>query len=89
MDAAQVSELIRQTSVNGDSSEMISFFHGHEKPSKCALAGSLHRIVTLSLLCFNRWLKPLLPCSRNETVSSVQEHDPYLESLLIALHGQK
>ena len=89
MDVAQASELMRQTSVNGDSSEMISLFHGHEKRSKCALAGRLHRIITLSLLCFNRWLKPLLPRSRNETVSSVQEHDPYLESLLIVLHGQK
>jgi len=89
MDVAQVSELIRQTSVNGDSSKVISFLHGHEKPSKYALAGSLHRIITLSLLCFNRWLKPLLPRSRNETVGSVQEHDPYLESLLIALHGHK
>lgn len=89
MDVAQVSELIKQTPVNGDSSKVISFFHGHEKPSKCALAGSLHRIVTVSLLCFNRWLKPVLVHSAKEPVSSVQEHDPYLESLLIALHGQK
>ena len=89
MDVAQVSELIRQTSVNEDSSELISLFDVHERRSKCNLAGSLHRIITLSLVCFNGWLKPLLVHSRNEQVSSVQEHDPYLESLLIALHGRK
>jgi len=89
MDAAQVPELIRQTSFNGDSSEMISFFHGHDKRSKCGLAGSLHRIITLSFLCFNGWLKPVLDRSGKEPVSSVQEHDPYLESLLIALHGRE
>ena len=89
MDVAQVSELIRQTPLSKGSSKLISFFDRDEKRSKRALAQSLHRIVTLSLLCLNEWLKPLLPCSRNDTVSSVQEHDPYLESLLIALHGHK
>ena len=54
---------------------------------KCAVVESLHRIIILSLNCFNGWLNPLLPHSRKETVSSVQDHDPYLESLLIALHG--
>lgn len=88
MDAAQVSELIRQTPFSTDSSKIISFFDGHERRSKRALAQSLHRIVTLSLLCFNGWLKPLLVHSGKEPVSSVQEHDPYLESLLIALHGR-
>ena len=89
MKVAQASELIRQTPLSRDSFKVISFFDGDEKRSKRALAESLHRIVTLSLLCFNGWLKPLLVRSRKEPVSSIQEHDPYLESLLIALHGRK
>lgn len=89
MDVVQASELIRQTPLGRDSCKLISFFDGDETRSKRTLARSLHRIVTLSLLCFNRWLKPVLDRSGKEPVSSVQEHDPYLESLLIALHGQK
>ena len=89
MNVAQASELVRQIPFNRDSSKVISFCDGHEARSKRALAGNLHRIVTLSLHCFNGWLQPLLVHSRKEPVSSVQEHDPYLESLLIALHGRK
>jgi hypothetical protein len=64
-------------------------FNGREKhPARTVVAG-LHRIITLSLECFNAWLSPLLSRSRKAAVSSVQDHDPYLESLLRALHGHK
>lgn len=89
MDIAQASESIKKTSVNRASSEMISLFKGHEKRSKCGLATNLRRTIAVSLLCFNKWLKPLLPHSRNEMLSPVQDCDPYLKGLLIALHGQK
>jgi len=72
-----------------DSCEMISLRNGHEKRSKCGLATNLRMIIAVSLLCFNGWLKPLLPHSRNEMLSPVQDCDPYLIGLLMALHGQK
>jgi hypothetical protein len=87
MDVAQASELINKTSVNRDGSEMISLFNGHEKRSKCGLATNLHRIIAASLLCFNKRLKPLLPHPRSEMLSPVQDCDPYLKGLLIALYG--
>jgi len=89
MHVAQKSESIRQTPFNRNSSEAIPFFHDSERPSQCAVVMSLHVIVTLSLRCFNGWLKPLLPHSQKETVSSVQDRDPYLESLLTTLHRKK
>lgn len=64
-------------------------FNGQEKRSECTVVEGLHRIITLSFKCFNAWLSPLLPRSRKAAVSSVQDHDPYLESLLRALHGHK
>jgi len=59
------------------------------KRSERLVVEGLHRIITLSLECFNAWLSPLLPRSRNAAVAPVQEQDPYVESLLRALHGQK
>ena len=88
MDLASPSELINAIPVKREQAEVIAPFDGQEKRSKCTVAESLHRIITLSLHCFNGWLRPLLPRSRKETVSYVQDHDPYLESLLIALHGR-
>ena len=89
MDRAHLSELIKATPLKEDRTAVISPFDGHERRTKCCLAEDLHRIITLSLECFNAWLSPFLSHSRKETVSSVQDHDPYLESLLRALHGHK
>jgi hypothetical protein len=57
--------------------------------SRHAVVGNLHRIITLLLRCFNGWLRPLLSRAEKETVSPIQDRDPYIESLLIALHGPK
>jgi hypothetical protein len=57
--------------------------------SKHAVVEKLHEIITLLLRCFNGWLKPLRSGAEKETVSPIQDRDPYLESLLIALHGRK
>jgi hypothetical protein len=69
-----------------DHSEAIVPFNWQEKRSERAVVESFHRIITLSLERFNAWLRPLLPRSRKSAVSSIQDHDPYLESLLRALH---
>jgi hypothetical protein len=89
MHLGHASDLIKAPPFSRDHSGATSPFNGQEKRSECAVVEGLHRIITLSLECFNAWLRPLLPCSRKDAVSSIQDHDPYLESLLRALHGHK
>jgi len=83
------SALIKVPSFSQDHFVATVPFNGQEKPSANTLVAGLHRIITLSLACFNAWLSPLLPRSRKAAVSSVQDHDPYLESLLRALRSHK
>ncbi|HUJ88917.1 MAG TPA: hypothetical protein VLX12_01875 [Syntrophorhabdales bacterium] len=89
MDLAHFSELIKAIPFGRDHAKVISPFDGQEKRSNYAVLESLHRIITLSLRCFNGWPKTLLSHSVKETVNLVQDRDPYLESLLIALHNRK
>ena len=89
MDLAHFSELIKAIPFGRDHAKVISPFDGREKRSNYAVVESLHRIITLSLRCFNGWPKTLLSHSVKETVNLVQDRDPYLESLLIALHNRK
>ena len=61
----------------------------HEKRSKEALLKRLCKRIILSLQPFNGWLKHFLTPAIEERISAVQDRDPYLESLLVALHGRK
>ncbi len=81
--------LIKFPRFSRDHSGTILPFNRQEKRSECTVVEGLHRIITLSLECFNAWLRPLPPRSREAAVNAVQDHDPYLESLLRALHDQK
>jgi hypothetical protein len=83
------SDLIKAPLFSRDHSGATLPFNGREKHSEWAVAEGLHRIITLSLECFNAWLRPLLPRSGKAAVSSVQDHDPYLESLARVLHGHR
>ena len=56
---------------------------------KCAAVANTGRIITSWFLFFSRWLTPFLSHSDGAPVSAVQDHDPYLESLLTGLHGRK
>ena len=89
MRLGDASNLIKAPPLGRDQYGGILPFIGHEKRSERAVAEGLHRIITLSLECWNTWLRPLLPRSRKAEVSSVQDQDPYLESLLRALHSHK
>jgi hypothetical protein len=89
MHLGDASDLIKVPLFSRDLSEAVSPFNGQEERSEWAVMKGLHQIITLSLECFNAWLRPLLSRSRKDAVSSVQDHDPYLESLLRALHGHK
>lgn len=89
MNLPRFSELTNAMPFNRGTVKTISMFNRHEKPSKYALLKNLRRIVIRLFHCFSGWLQPLLPHSIKETVSAVQDRDPYLESLLMALHGRK
>ena len=89
MHVGHASDLIKVPLFSRDHSEAVSPFNGQEERSQCAVMEGLHRFITLSLEGFNAWLRPLLPRSRQDAVSSVQDHDPYLESLLRALRTHK
>jgi hypothetical protein len=89
MHLGYASDLIKAPSFGRDHSGATSPFNGQKKRSERAVVEGLHRIITLSFACFNAWLRPLLPRSREAAVSSIQDHDPYLEGLLRALHGHK
>ena len=89
MRLGQASDLINVPPFFRDHSGVILPFNGQEKRSECAVAEGLHRIITLSLECFNPWLDLFCRVSREDTVSAVQDQDPYLQSLLRVLHSYK
>ena len=89
MRLGHASNLIKAPPLGRDHYGVILPFIGHEKRSEYAVVEGLHRIITLSLECFNAWLRPLLPRSREDTASAVQDQDPYLQSLLRVLHSYK
>jgi hypothetical protein len=70
-------------------SEVLIRLDGREKPLKQAVVKSLHRIIASSLDFLGGTLKPLLSHPGKETFIAVQDRDPYLERLLLALHGRK
>ena len=83
------SELMNGKPLGRDRAKVISPYDWHGKGSKCAVAERLHTIVVSLLESFSWVLKPLFRHSVKETVSLVQDRDPYLEGLLTALHGRK
>ncbi len=70
-------------------SEIFMPLDGREKPLKQAVVKNLHRIVASSLDFLGGTLRPFLSYSGKETFIAVQDRDPYLERLLLALHGRK
>ena len=67
----------------------VSSFGRYAIEAECSLLGRLHKVISLSLLCFNTWLRPSKSDSKGEPLSAIQEQDPYLERLLIALRALK
>ncbi len=86
MDSAHSPTSIR---ISRNSSKVVSFFDAYEKPSRCAKIENLYGIITASLRCLAPWLRFLLPRPGMDRVDSVQDRDPYLESLLITLQTLK
>ncbi len=60
----------------------------YDKQAKWRLAEAIHKLIML----LNRWCerrKPVLSHAINETASAVQDCDPYVVGLLVALRDRK
>jgi hypothetical protein len=52
-------------------------------------AATLHRILALTLACFDTWLKPLFLRAERQNLSPIQEYDPYVKGLARYLQSQR
>jgi hypothetical protein len=52
-------------------------------------AAMLHRILALTLACFDTWLKPLFSGAKRQNLSPIQEYDPYVKGLARYLQSRR
>ncbi len=82
-------ELIKQTPLAGDRAKTTVSFYGGNRNRENAVYGALHKLLALALACFDSWLKPLFGQAERQTLSPIQECDPYVKGLLRYLQGQR
>jgi hypothetical protein len=82
-------ELMKQTSLAPDYAKTDTPFHSGNGNGEDTVAGRVHKILVLTLICFDRWLKPLFSNAERQNLSPIQEYDPYVEGLLRYLQSQK
>jgi hypothetical protein len=82
-------ELMKQTSLARDYAETSTPFHGGNGNGENAVAGRLCGILALTLACFDTWLKPLFSRVERQSLSPVQEYDPYVLGLARYLQSQR
>jgi hypothetical protein len=82
MDLAHRRELTKQAPLAPEYAETSTYFHGGNGDGEDTVAGEVHKILALTLVCFDRWLKPLFSDAERQSLSPIQEHDPYVGVLL-------
>ena len=82
-------ELIKQTPLAPDYAETNTPFHSGNGNGEETVAGRVHKILVLTLVCFDRWLKPLFSQAARQNLSPIQEYDPYVKGLLRYLQSQR
>ena len=82
-------ELMKQTPLASDYAETSTPFHGGNGNGEETVAGRVHKILVLTLVCFERWLKPLVSQAERQSLSPIQEYDPYVQGLLRSLQSQR
>ena len=81
-------EVMKQTPLAPDYTETGTPFHSGNGSGEDTLAGRVHKILVLTLVCFDRWLKPLFSQAERQNLSLIQEYDPYVAGLLRYLQSQ-
>ena len=82
-------ELMKQTPLALDYAETSTPFHSGNGNGEETVAATVHKILVLTLACFDKWLKPLVPQTERQNLSRIQENDPYVEGLLRCLQSQR
>jgi hypothetical protein len=82
-------ELMKQTALTLNYAETSTPFHGGNGSREETVAATVHKILVLTLACFDRWVKPLFSQAERQSLSPIQENDPYVEGLLRCLQSQR
>jgi hypothetical protein len=82
-------DLVKQTPLALDYAETNTPFHCGNGNREETIADRIHRILMLALVCFDKWLKPMLSQAEGQTLSPIQERDPYVEGLLRSLQSHR
>ena len=82
-------ELMKQTPLAPDHAETSMPPYGGNGNGEGTVAARIHKILVLSLVCFDRWLRPLFSQAESQNLSPVQEYDPYVQGLLRSLQSQR
>ena len=82
-------ELMKRTPLAPDYAGTNTPFHSRNGKGEDTIAGRVHKILVLTLACFDKWLKPLFSQAEEQKLSPIQEYDPYVEGLLRCLQSQQ
>jgi hypothetical protein len=81
--------LVKQTPPTPDYAETRMPFHGGNGDQEGTVAVGVHKMLMLTFVCFQTWLKPLFSHAERNSLSPVHEYDPYVVGLLRYLQGQR
>jgi hypothetical protein len=82
-------ELMKQAPPARHYAETSTSFPSGNGKGENAVSGTLHRILALTLACFDTWLKPLLSGAKRQNLSPIQEYDPYVKGLARYLQSHR
>ena len=82
-------ELMKQTPLVPDYAETRIPFYSGKGNGEDTVADMVHKIIVLTLVCFDRWLKPLFSQAEKQNLSPIRAYDPYVEGLLRYLQSQR
>jgi hypothetical protein len=82
-------ELMKQTPLAPDYAETSMPFHSGNGNGEGAAARRVHKILSFIFVYFDTWLKPLFSRVEKQNLSTIQEYDPYVGSLLRYLQNRR
>jgi hypothetical protein len=82
-------ELMKQTQLGQDYAETSMPFHGGNGNEEGAVAAGVHKILALTYICFDTWIKPLLSQEERQNLIPIHEYDPYVVGLMRYLQSQR